>query len=159
MIDDTGKDPWPERVAQGEGHWRELIDRGTFIDGVMYFGDVDLADHFSLPVEKPRPIITHCAELWHDPVKTMGPAQLLTFQQIALLIGWPLNGGRRRNAVAEAMLCYHSDFFGKLITNPPKDAATTIAQQNLAEAAHNVSPDFCRLLFAHRRNGAPGDAL
>jgi hypothetical protein len=71
-----------------------------------------------------------------------------------LLIGW-LNSGRRRNAVAEAMLCYYSDFLGKLITNPPKDAATTIAQQNLAEAAHNVSADFCRLLLAHRRNGAP----
>jgi hypothetical protein len=29
-----------------------------------------------------------------------------------------------------------------------------MAQQNLAEAAHNVSPDFCRLLFEHRRNDA-----
>jgi hypothetical protein len=92
MIADTGKDPWPELVAQGEGHWRELIDRGTLIDGVMYFGDADLADHFSLRVKKLRPIITHCVELWHDPVKTMlwhdpvktmRPAQLLTFQQVA----------------------------------------------------------------------------
>jgi hypothetical protein len=120
----------------------------------MYFGDIDLADHFSLPMAKLRRIITDFAKTYGETVKTMGKAQLLTFQQVALLIGSPLNGGRRRNAVAEAMLCYHSDFLGKLIANSPKDATTTMAQQNLAEAAHNVSPDFCRLLFEHRRNDA-----
>jgi hypothetical protein len=27
MIDDTGKDPWPELVVQGEGYWRDVIAR------------------------------------------------------------------------------------------------------------------------------------
>jgi hypothetical protein len=67
----------------------------------------------------------------------------LTFRQVVLLLGWPLDG----NPVAQAMLAYYSDVLGGVIEGRIRVPGAAIA---ITEAANGVSHEFFLAMFDRR---------